>query len=175
MHDSALRIGEAVGLDLADLDLSDANPQVRIKGKGGTRVWVAISTRALKHLRDWLETRGSRPGPVYTSHVRDAAAHAEFIARVDELRAANRTWGKTAEALNAEGRRTPSGMEWQADRLYRMYWAAMLPRWHRRTSPEGGLGALPGDLRSGGAGTRCARTVSGIGQSRPPLIKQMVM
>lgn len=135
MHDSALRVGEAVGLDLVDLELSSANPRVRIKGKGGVRVWVAISPRAVRHLREWVETRGPREGPVYTSHVRDGTADAEFIAHVDELRMKFRTWGKTAEALNAEGRPTPSGIAWHADRVRSLYWAAMRPR--------GGTSRLP--------------------------------
>ena len=65
MHDSCLRRGECVGLDLVDVDLERG--QVAIVGKGKTeREWLTISTQAKDALVQWIAARGDGPGPLFT-------------------------------------------------------------------------------------------------------------
>jgi integrase/recombinase XerC len=64
MHDSCLRRGECVGLDLADVDMERG--QVAIVGKGKTeREWLTISTQAKAALVQWIAARGDEPGPLF--------------------------------------------------------------------------------------------------------------
>jgi integrase/recombinase XerC len=64
MHDSCLRRGECVALDLVDVDLERS--QVAIIGKGKTeREWITISTQAKDALVNWIAARGDEPGPLF--------------------------------------------------------------------------------------------------------------
>jgi integrase/recombinase XerC len=64
MHDSCLRRGECVALDLVDVDLERS--QVAIIGKGKTeREWLTISTQAKDALVNWIAARGDEPGPLF--------------------------------------------------------------------------------------------------------------
>ena len=64
MHDSCLRRGECVALDLVDVDLERS--QVAIIGKGKTeREWLTISAQAKDALAQWIAARGDEPGPLF--------------------------------------------------------------------------------------------------------------
>jgi integrase/recombinase XerC len=64
MHDSCLRRGECVNLDLVDVDLERG--QVAIVGKGKTeREWLTVSTQAKDALVQWIAARGDEPGPLF--------------------------------------------------------------------------------------------------------------
>jgi len=62
LYGSGLRISEAVGLSLGDLDL-DAQ-LARVLGKGGKERIVPVGSWATRALRDWIDERGAflRPG-----------------------------------------------------------------------------------------------------------------
>lgn len=67
MHDLALRRGEAIALDLADveLDFGDAG-RIAIVGKGQTeREHLSLNDRTRDALRDWIQCRGTEPGPLF--------------------------------------------------------------------------------------------------------------
>jgi integrase/recombinase XerC len=55
LYSSGLRLGELVGLDVADLDLADRT--VRVLGKGSKTRIVPVGTRALEALQQWLRER----------------------------------------------------------------------------------------------------------------------
>jgi integrase/recombinase XerC len=64
MHDRGLRRGEAVGLDLADVDLEGGT--IAVVGKGRTqseRLTVSDPTR--RALAAWIAARGDAPGPLF--------------------------------------------------------------------------------------------------------------
>jgi integrase/recombinase XerC len=64
MHDSCLRRGECVALDLADVDLDRV--RVAIIGKGKTeKEWFTISTQARDAIAQWIAVRGNEPGPLF--------------------------------------------------------------------------------------------------------------
>ena len=64
LHDNALRRGEVVALDVADLDLEGA--RVAVVGKGQTeRRWLTLNAPTVAALRDWLAARGTAPGPLF--------------------------------------------------------------------------------------------------------------
>ena len=66
LHDNALRRGEVVALDVADLDLEGA--RVAVVGKGQTdRRWLTINGPTAAALRDWLAARGDKPGPLFVN------------------------------------------------------------------------------------------------------------
>ncbi len=56
IYSSGLRLSEAVGLDLADLDL--AQGLVRVTGKGRKARELPVGRKARKALEDWLAVRG---------------------------------------------------------------------------------------------------------------------
>ncbi len=60
-YSAGLRLGELVGLDLADLDLRDA--LVTVTGKGRKTRQVPVGSHALTALKDWLKRRGECAGP----------------------------------------------------------------------------------------------------------------
>jgi integrase/recombinase XerC len=64
LHDRALRRGEAVGLDLADVDLAEATVEVLGKGRSQTER-LTIGEPTVKALREWIESRGPDPGPLF--------------------------------------------------------------------------------------------------------------
>jgi integrase/recombinase XerC len=64
LHDNALRRGEVVALDVADLDLDGA--RVAVVGKGQTeRRWLTLNGPTVQALRDWMTARGGEPGPLF--------------------------------------------------------------------------------------------------------------
>jgi integrase/recombinase XerC len=64
MHDSCLRRGECVALDMVDVDLERS--QVAIVGKGKTeKEWLTISTQAKDALVNWIAARGDESGPLF--------------------------------------------------------------------------------------------------------------
>lgn len=66
LHDLALRRGEVVALDLADVELDADPPTIAVVGKGRTdreRLTVPALTRHA--LLDWIEIRGGEPGPLF--------------------------------------------------------------------------------------------------------------
>lgn len=74
LFDLALRRGEVVGLDVADVDL--AGSRVAVLGKGRTqRAWLTLPAPTLAALRAWLDVRGMEPGPLFTSMSRSAKGH----------------------------------------------------------------------------------------------------
>ena len=64
LFERALRCSEVQQLDLNHVDL-DAGA-VSILGKGRrAREWVALAPSTLDAMREWIETRGSSPGPLF--------------------------------------------------------------------------------------------------------------
>jgi integrase len=63
-YSCGLRRSEAVATDLADLDLVGGELRVR-RGKGRKPRQVTLPPSALPALEDWLQARGSEPGPLF--------------------------------------------------------------------------------------------------------------
>jgi integrase/recombinase XerC len=64
MHDSCLRRGECVSLDLEHVDLEHG--RVSIIGKGKTeREWFTIPTQTRDAIAQWIAVRGNEPGPLF--------------------------------------------------------------------------------------------------------------
>jgi integrase/recombinase XerC len=64
LHDNGLRRGEAVSLDVDDVDLEGGTVAVIGKGKEQA-VRLTLSDAARAALADWLEARGREPGPLF--------------------------------------------------------------------------------------------------------------
>ncbi|HAM60044.1 MAG TPA: integrase [Candidatus Rokubacteria bacterium] len=61
-----LRRSELVELDLLDLVVPDRGPAtIYVRGKGNKERAVYLTNGALRHVADWLELRGDRPGPLF--------------------------------------------------------------------------------------------------------------
>ena len=81
MHDGAFRRGEALGLNLADVELEGESPGAWVVGKGRTqRERLPISDRTREAVRQWIIDRGSAPGPLFTRL--DAGASAGELGRL---------------------------------------------------------------------------------------------
>lgn len=65
MHDSCLRRGECVNLDLVDVDLEHGRVAIIGKGKA-EKEWFTISTQARDSIAQWVGVRGDEPGPLFT-------------------------------------------------------------------------------------------------------------
>lgn len=65
LHDGALRIGEAMALDVADLDLAGSRIALRGKGRGGCREWFTINRVTVKALAAWVEILSPEQGPLF--------------------------------------------------------------------------------------------------------------
>ena len=66
LHDLALRRGEAVGLDLADVDLDGSPATVAVVGKGKlVASRLSLSRQARAALAAWVAARGPGPGPLF--------------------------------------------------------------------------------------------------------------
>ncbi|MCA1851756.1 MAG: tyrosine recombinase XerC, partial [Beggiatoa sp.] len=61
IYSSGLRVSEAVGLDLADLDLVER--EVRVTGKGQKRRIVPVGRYAVETMRSWLPVRAECTSP----------------------------------------------------------------------------------------------------------------
>jgi integrase/recombinase XerC len=73
LHDLALRRGELVALDLADLDLDGGT--VAVVGKGRTDATLLTLPNPTRHaLADWTARRGDDPGPLFVRLDRAARA-----------------------------------------------------------------------------------------------------
>jgi integrase len=66
LYATGLRRAEAVALELADLDPVSGQLQVR-QGKGRKPRPVSLPASALPALQDWLQVRGSEPGPLFSA------------------------------------------------------------------------------------------------------------
>jgi integrase/recombinase XerD len=64
LYASGLHRAEAVALELPDLDQVTGQLRVR-QGKGRKPRPVSLPASALPALQDWLEARGSEPGPLF--------------------------------------------------------------------------------------------------------------
>jgi len=86
LYSSGLRLGELVGLDLADVDLADG--MVRVTGKGRKTRLVPVGRKARDALREWLKARagmavigeqavftGARGGRIAPRMVQSRVAH----------------------------------------------------------------------------------------------------
>lgn len=68
LYDLALRRGEVVSLDVADVDLSSPIPSVAIKGKGRTgKEPRTLAPQTAAALRAYLAARGMEPGPLFVN------------------------------------------------------------------------------------------------------------
>ena len=65
LADLGLRVGELVGLDLTDLGLERGHRTVRFVGKGGKARRRALTPGAAAALDDYLQERGTEPGPLF--------------------------------------------------------------------------------------------------------------
>jgi len=64
LYDRGLRLAEAQQLDLADYDREGG--RLRILGKGRSqKEWVTIPEQTMAALDEWIEDRGSQPGPLF--------------------------------------------------------------------------------------------------------------
>ena len=62
-----LRIGEALTLQLADLDAQQGATVLRVTGKGGKPRTAVLPAPAVVAIRDWLEQRGDSPGSLFAT------------------------------------------------------------------------------------------------------------
>jgi len=66
LYDLALRRGEVVALDLEDVDLEAGKVAVLRKGKR-EKVLLSLPEPTKDALREWVEARGSEPGPLFVN------------------------------------------------------------------------------------------------------------
>jgi integrase/recombinase XerC len=67
MHDLGLRRGEAVGMDLKDMDLGGDRIRVVRKGRREEE-WLTLgSEQAKEALEAWIAVRGDQPGPLFVT------------------------------------------------------------------------------------------------------------
>ena len=67
LADLGLRVGELVGLDLADVGWERGHRTVRFVGKGGRPRRRALTPGAAAALDDYLRVRGTREGPLFAT------------------------------------------------------------------------------------------------------------
>jgi integrase/recombinase XerC len=66
LFDRGLRRGEAVALDIEDVDTK--NGTIAILGKGKTqKVILTVPQPTVKALKEWIKIRGTKPGPLFTN------------------------------------------------------------------------------------------------------------
>jgi integrase/recombinase XerC len=67
LHDLALRRGEAIAMDLADVELDFGDTgRTRIIGKGRTQAeFLTLNERTRDALKDWIACRPPGPGPLF--------------------------------------------------------------------------------------------------------------
>jgi integrase/recombinase XerC len=74
LYDLALRCGEVVLLDREDVDLSTSTLAVRGKGRTSKQL-LTIPEPTKAALNDWLDARGTEPGPLFTNFNRAGKGH----------------------------------------------------------------------------------------------------
>jgi len=116
LHDLGLRRGEAIAMNLDDVDLDageNGEGQIRITGKGKREpeFLSLTSAPARDALREWIEARGNEPGPLFIRL--DRAADGEHLERLtgDSVCRMVRRVSKLAK-LKREAR--PHGLRHQA-------------------------------------------------------------
>ena len=62
-----LRVSEAVGLQLDDIEQQQGERVVRVTGKGAKPRTVVLPAPAVVAVNDWLEVRGRHPGPLFVT------------------------------------------------------------------------------------------------------------
>lgn len=67
LADLGLRVGEVVGLDLADVGWERGHRTVRFVGKGGRPRRRALTAGAAVALDEWLRVRGAGAGPLFVT------------------------------------------------------------------------------------------------------------
>jgi integrase/recombinase XerD len=63
LYDSAARLAEMLNLAVNDICLDEKNPYIRIMGKGSKERVVAINTRTVKHIKQYLDVYRLRDNP----------------------------------------------------------------------------------------------------------------
>ena len=63
LYDSAARLAEILNLGVNDICLDEKNPYIRIMGKGSKERVVAINTRTVKHIKQYLDVYRLRDNP----------------------------------------------------------------------------------------------------------------
>ena len=61
LYDSAVRLDELLSLTIQDLMFESSNPYIRINGKGNKERVVAITTRTVEHLKQYMKTFHPNP------------------------------------------------------------------------------------------------------------------
>ena len=83
--DNALRCGELIDLDLADLGSARGHRTLRVRGKGGTLHIVPLAPATIDALQTWLDVRGGDPGPLFTSTRGNRLTHSAVFRLVRRL------------------------------------------------------------------------------------------
>lgn len=78
--DLALRIGELVRLDVADLNLKHGTVWIFGKGRRAKEL-VTMPPACVEAVRAWLNVRGSKPGPLLLSYSRSKAKDGRLVTR----------------------------------------------------------------------------------------------
>ena len=63
LYDSAARLAEILNLGVNDICLDENNPYIRIMGKGSKERVVAINTKTVKHIKQYLDVYRLRDNP----------------------------------------------------------------------------------------------------------------
>lgn len=80
LYDCALRRGEAVAIDMCDVDF--AGSRVAIMAKGSRELeWVTLPEETCGVLRVWMRYRGAHPGPLFVGVREDAILRARLTGR----------------------------------------------------------------------------------------------
>lgn len=88
-----LRIGEALTLQVADLDTQQGATVLRVAGKGGKPRTAVLPAPAVVAVNDWLEQRGDTPGPLFATSTGTAM----------DPRAAHRLLGRLGDRADIPG------------------------------------------------------------------------
>jgi integrase/recombinase XerC len=119
MHGQALRKGEVIGLDLADVDLARPGVWIKGKGRGGRKETVTVNESTAAALAEWIDARGEGPGPLFLAKRKGATAHKimKTVAfplppRAVELLAQGLSALDIVVKLGSEGHTRPDGMLW---------------------------------------------------------------
>lgn len=138
LRDQALRCSEAASLNYPeDVNLAESRVRISGKGQGGNREWLTISAACVSLTHAWLEARGTRPGPLLVSGAPYSRVEASTVdprmvklaARIAELHELHGFhWLHLADALNAEGYTTSTGLPWTRGHL--AYFVRQRLDWH---------------------------------------------